>query len=103
MREEGKSKDEKEDNAEKIEKLKEEFAEELDSTKRQYERELASLRFEMQRKDEKIETLEDTFEKIKKPPLLFAYVIRLKGDDLAEGQVVVARGNDILKVGIGIT
>jgi proteasome-associated ATPase len=86
-----------------IEKLKEEFQEEMESQKRQYERELSSLKFEMQRKDEKIEILEDTYEKVKKPPLLFAYVIRVKGDDLAEGQVVVARGNDILKVTIGIS
>jgi proteasome-associated ATPase len=101
-----KSSDSKENSEHKemeVQKLKEEFNEELEMQKRQYEREISSLKFEMQRKDEKIEILEDTYEKVKKPPLLFAYVIRLKGDDLAEGQVVVARGNDILKVNIGIS
>jgi len=87
---------------EELEKLKDQFEEELDAIKRQYEREIASLRFEVQRKDEKIEVLEDTVEKVKKPPLIFAYVLRLQGDDLAEGQAVVARGHDILKVNIGI-
>jgi proteasome-associated ATPase len=98
------SKDEDDvEESKKIEKLKEEFKDDLESMKRQYEREMSSLKFELQRKDEKIEILEDTYEKVKKPPLLFAYVIRLEGDDLTEDQVVVARGNDILKVSIGIS
>jgi proteasome-associated ATPase len=97
------SKEDGERKEEEVQKLKEEFTEELEMQKRQYEREISSLKFEMQRKDEKIEILEDTYEKVKKPPLLFAYVIRLKGDDLAEGQVVVSRGNEILKVNIGIS
>ncbi|MCK5548729.1 MAG: AAA family ATPase [Thermoplasmata archaeon] len=87
---------------EDVQRLKEEYEEELVSTKRRYEREVASLKFEVQRKEDKLEILEDTIQKVKKPPLLCAYVIRLAGGDLSEGNVVVARGNDILKVSVGI-
>jgi ATP-dependent 26S proteasome regulatory subunit len=90
------------DKIDKEEKLKEEYEEEIRAIKRRYEREVASLKFEVQRKEEKLEVLEDTLDKVKKPPLLYAYIIRLIGDDLGDGNAVVARGNDILKVSIGI-
>jgi len=92
----------KEDFEVELDNLKKEFEEDLDSTKRQYEREVASLRFDVQRRDQKVEVLEDTLERVKKPPLLYAHVLRLKGSDLEGRHVVVARGNEILKVSIGI-
>jgi proteasome-associated ATPase len=46
----------------------------------------------------KFDDLSEVFSKIKKPPLIFAYVVRLTGPDLEPGQIVVARGSDILKV-----
>jgi len=44
---------------------------------------------------------EDAFSKIKKPPLIFAYIVRKTGPDLEPGQLVVARGSDLLKVESG--
>ncbi|MGQ9583034.1 MAG: AAA family ATPase [Thermoplasmatota archaeon] len=44
---------------------------------------------------------EDAFAKIRKPPLIHAYVVRRVGPDLEPGQLVVARGGDLLKVEAG--
>ena len=49
----------------------------------------------------KYEDLSAVFNKIKKPPLIYAYVVRKAGPDLEAGQLVVARGADLLKVESG--
>lgn len=49
----------------------------------------------------KYEELSEVFAKIKKPPLIFAYMVRKFGPDLEPGQIVVARGADLLKVEAG--
>ncbi len=47
------------------------------------------------------EDLSAVFNKIKRPPLIYAYVVRKDGPDLEQGQLVVARGTDLLKVESG--
>jgi proteasome-associated ATPase len=47
------------------------------------------------------EDLSAVFNKIKRPPLIYAYVVRKSGPDLEQGQLVVARGADLLKVESG--
>ena len=72
------------------------------------ERQLEDLRrklYESQEKSRELETvqrryddLSEIFSKIKKPPLIFACVVRKSGPDLEPGQLVVARGSEVLKV-----
>lgn len=66
------------------------------------------LRQSLYEKEEKLRELEDVqrkyddaFAKIKRPPLLYGYVVRTGGADLESSQVVVARGSELLKVDIG--
>jgi proteasome-associated ATPase len=53
---------------------------------------------ELETVQRKYEDLSEVFAKIKKPPLIFAYVVRKVGPDLEPGQLVVARGSEVLKV-----
>src|SRR6266704_380275 len=48
------------------------------------------------------DAFEDKFNKIKQPPLLYAYVVRKEGPDLDGNQVVVARATELLKVSTGL-
>src|SRR3989304_1012395 len=41
-------------------------------------------------------------DKDKQPPLLYAYILRKEGPDLDGSQIVVARGNEMLKVSTGL-
>lgn len=80
---------------------------EIEEKIRDMERTINTLRYENQDLEYKIRVTsnklaeyEETLKKVKQPPLLYAYIIRLTGSDLSESQIVVARGNDILKVNL---
>jgi proteasome-associated ATPase len=56
---------------------------------------------ELEMLQSRYEDLSALFNKIKRPPLIYAYVVRKSGPDLETGQLVVARGSDLLKVESG--
>ncbi|MGQ0796669.1 MAG: hypothetical protein ACT4OI_02215 [Methanobacteriota archaeon] len=71
--------------------VRDEFEEKMDRLRRQYERDLHSFRYEIEEREYRLKAYEDKFNKIKQPPLLYAYVVRKEGPDLDGNQVVVAR------------
>ncbi|MFQ6013545.1 MAG: AAA family ATPase, partial [Thermoplasmata archaeon] len=82
-------------------KIREEMEDRLERLRYQYERELNNFRYEIQERDYRLKAYEDKFNKIKEPPLLYAYVVRKSGEDLSGNQVVVARASEMLKVSVG--
>ncbi len=65
-----------------VDEVREEFEEKMDRLRRQYERDLHSFRYEIEEREYRLKAYEDKFNKIKQPPLLYAYVIRKEGPDL---------------------
>ena len=92
----------REEEAEEDSKGKTEFEEKMDRMRRRYERDIHSFRYEIEERDYRLKAYEDKFNKIKQPPLLYAYVTRMEGNDLGSDQVVVARANELLKVSTGL-
>jgi proteasome-associated ATPase len=86
---------------ERAAKIRQELEDRLERLRYQYERELNNFRYEIQERDYRLKAYEDKFNKIKEPPLLYAYVVRKEGDDLSSNQVVVARTSEMLKVSTG--
>ncbi|HYM40792.1 MAG TPA: AAA family ATPase [Thermoplasmata archaeon] len=84
------------------EEVRDEFEEKMDRLRRQYERDLHSFRYEIEEREYRLKAYEDKFNKIKQPPLLYAYVIRKDGADMDGNQVVVARATELLKVSTGL-
>src|SRR5256712_12043197 len=84
------------------EEVRDEFEEKMDRLRRQYERALHSFRYEIEEREYRLKAYEDKFNKIKQPPLLYAYVVRKEGPDLDGNQVVVARATELLKVSTGL-
>ena len=84
------------------EDVRDEFEEKMDRLRRQYERDLHSFRYEIEEREYRLKAYEDKFNKIKQPPLLYAYVIRKEGSDMDGSQVVVARATELLKVSTGL-
>ena len=84
------------------EEVRDEFEEKMDRLRRQYERDLHSFRYEIEEREYRLKAYEDKFNKIKQPPLLYAYVIRKEGSDVDGNQVVVARATELLKVSTGL-
>src|SRR5213594_2808862 len=84
------------------EEVRDEFEEKMDRLRRQYERDLHSFRYEIEEREYRLKAYEDKFNKIKQPPLLYAYVVRKEGPDLDGKQVVVARATELLKVSTGL-
>src|SRR5438046_226869 len=82
--------------------VRDEFEEKMDRLRRQYERDLHSFRYEIEEREYRLKAYEDKFNKIKQPPLLYAYVVRKEGPDLDGNQVVVARATELLKVSTGL-
>src|SRR5438876_10440134 len=82
--------------------VRDEFEEKMDRLCRQYERDLHSFRYEIEEREYRLKAYEDKFNKIKQPPLLYAYVVRKEGPDLDGNQVVVARATELLKVSTGL-
>src|SRR3989337_2337190 len=82
--------------------VRDEFEEKIDRLRRQYERDLHSFRYEIEEREYRLKAYEDQFNKIKHPPLLYAYVVRKEGPDLDANQVVVARATELLKVSTGL-
>ncbi len=82
-------------------RIRHELEDRLERLRYQYERELNNFRYEIQERDYRLKAYEDKFNKIKEPPLLYAYVVRKEGEDLAGNQVVVARSSEMLKVSTG--
>ncbi len=82
--------------------VKEEFEDKIERLRRQYERDLHSFRYEIEEREYRLKAYEDKFNKIKQPPLLYAYVVRKEGPDLDGSQVVVARATELLKVSTGL-
>src|SRR3970040_1384384 len=82
--------------------VREEFEEKRDRLRRQYERDLHSFRYEIEEREYRLKAYEDKFNKIKQPPLLYAFVVRKEGPDLDGNQVVVARATELLKVSTGL-
>ena len=78
------------EHVEELEKQIEELRQRL-YTSQEKSRELEMLQ-------SRYEELSAVFNKIKRPPLIYAYVVRKSGPDLEPGQLVVARGADLLKV-----
>src|SRR3970040_1927193 len=91
-----------EDKEKAADEVREEFEEKRDRLRRQYERDLHSFRYEIEEREYRLKAYEDKFNKIKQPPLLYAYVVRKEGPDLDGGQVVVARAAELLKVSTGL-
>jgi proteasome-associated ATPase len=85
-----------------VEEIREEFEEKMDRLRRQYERDLHSFRYEIEEREYRLKAYEDKFNKIKQPPLLYAFVVRKEGPDLDGNQVVVARATELLKVSTGL-
>ena len=88
--------------AKSTEDVRDEFEEKMDRLRRQYERDLHSFRYEIEEREYRLKAYEDKFNKIKQPPLLYAYVVRKEGPDLDGNQVVVARATELLKVSTGL-
>ncbi len=86
---------------ERTAKVARELEDRLERLKYQYERELNNFRYEIQERDYRLKAYEDKFNKIKEPPLLYAYVVRKEGEELTNNQVVVARTSEMLKVSTG--
>ncbi len=84
------------------EDVRDEFEEKMDRLRRQYERDLHSFRYEIEEREYRLKAYEDKFNKIKQPPLLYAYVVRKEGPDMDGNQVVVARATELLKVSTGL-
>src|SRR5438445_608847 len=84
------------------EEVRDEFEEKMDRLRRQYERDLHSFRYEIEEREYRLKAYEDKFNKIKQPPLLYAYVVRKEGPDLDGNQVVVARATELLKGPTGL-
>jgi proteasome-associated ATPase len=84
------------------EDVRDEFEEKMDRLRRQYERDLHSFRYEIEEREYRLKAYEDKFNKIKQPPLLYAFVVRKEGPDLDGNQVVVARATELLKVSTGL-
>lgn len=84
------------------EEVRDEFEEKMDRLRRQYERDLHSFRYEIEEREYRLKAYEDKFNKIKQPPLLYAYVVRKDGTDMDGNQVVVARATELLKVSTGL-
>jgi len=82
--------------------VRDEFEEKMDRLRRQYERDIHSFRYEIEEREYRLKAYEDKFNKIKQPPLLYAYILRKEGPDLDGSQIVVARGNEMLKVSTGL-
>src|SRR5437867_2345168 len=85
-----------------VDDVREEFEEKIDRLRRQYERDLHSFRYEIEEREYRLKAYEDKFNKIKQPPLLYAYIVRKEGPDLDGSQVVVARATELLKVSTGL-
>jgi proteasome-associated ATPase len=89
----------KDEEIKKIQAMKEELEKELNRTRSDLSVKERDLRdFETRCKN-----LEEKFEKVKQPPLIYAYIGRKDGDDLSDHEVVVIRGSDMLKVSTGET
>jgi proteasome-associated ATPase len=84
------------------EDVRDEFEEKMDRLRRQYERDLHSFRYEIEEREYRLKAYEDKFNKIKQPPLLYAYIVRKEGPDLDGNQIVVARATELLKVSTGL-
>src|SRR5438093_5755064 len=84
------------------EEVRDEFEEKMDRLRRQYERDLHSFRYEIAEREYRLDAHEGQFNKIKQPPLLYAYVVRKEGPDLDGHQAVVARATEPLKVRTGL-
>ncbi|TLZ58387.1 MAG: AAA family ATPase [Methanobacteriota archaeon] len=93
---------EPDDDKKSADNVREEFEEKIDRLRRQYERDLHSFRYEIEEREYRLKAYEDKFNKIKQPPLLYAYVVRKEGPDLDGNQVVVARATELLKVSTGL-
>ncbi len=93
---------EPDDEKKSVGEVREEFEEKIDRLRRQYERDLHSFRYEIEEREYRLKAYEDKFNKIKQPPLLYAYVVRKEGPDLDGNQVVVARATELLKVSTGL-
>ena len=94
--------DEGDGKAKTADEVRDEFEEKVDRLRRQYERDLHSFRYEIEEREYRLKAYEDKFNKIKQPPLLYAYVVRKEGPDLDGNQVVVARATELLKVSTGL-
>src|SRR3989337_3026230 len=83
------------------EDVRDAYEEKIDRLRRQYERDVHSFRYEIEERDYRLKAYEDKFNKIKQPPLLYAYIVRKEGTDLDANQIVVARATELLKVSTG--
>jgi proteasome-associated ATPase len=80
----------------------------LEQMKAQMEEESRQMRYQLTQKESDMLELEgrytelvNKFEKVKQPPLIYAFIARLTGSDLSENEVVAVRGSDLLKVSTG--
>jgi len=94
--------DEDKEKGKSADEVRDEFEEKIDRLRRQYERDIHSFRYEIEEREYRLKAYEDKFNKIKQPPLLYAFIVRKEGPDLDANQVVVARGNEMLKVSTGL-
>jgi len=93
---------EHDDDDKSAEDVRDAYEEKIDRLRRQYERDVHSFRYEIEERDYRLKAYEDKFNKIKQPPLLYAYIVRKEGTDLDANQIVVARAAELLKVSTGL-
>jgi proteasome-associated ATPase len=94
--------------AELAQEYEKDYEAKLDAMKAQMEEESRQVRYQLSQKESDMSELEgrysqlvEKFEKVKQPPLIYAYIARLTGMDLGDSEVVVVRGSDLLKVSTG--
>ncbi|MGQ0536356.1 MAG: AAA family ATPase [Methanobacteriota archaeon] len=68
---------------------------------RRRDRQYATMTAENEELAARVKAYEDKFNQLREPPLLSGYVLRLSGADLAQGEVVVVSGSQVLKVALG--
>jgi len=113
-REQEEKKKEKKDSKEKksaeetIKELEAAKEEEMQNLRMEYESQLRELNFKMrslerrtEEYEEKVTALENMIEKVRQPPLISGYIVKLHGSDMKEGDAVIARGSDLIKVSLG--
>jgi len=107
-KEEEKGKGKRKTLAELAQEYEKDYEAKLEAMKAQMEEETRQVRYNLSQKESDMTELEtrynqlvEKFEKVKQPPLIYAYVARLVGMDLGDNEVVVVRGSDLLKVSTG--
>jgi proteasome-associated ATPase len=93
---------------EMVQEFEKEKEMELAEMRRDHESQVRELSFKVRSMERKVEeyeskigAFEKMIERVKQPPLISGYIVRLIGADLKEDEVVLARGAELIKVNTG--